>query len=168
MELNVGDQVVHPKYGVGTVVNSQDREFEPGVMHRYYEISMPGTTLWVSLEMPTFGLRKLTVQSEIAHCREILVSHPEPLIEDMRQRQTDINDRLKLGTIAAHCAVVRDLYAYFGQRPVKGRVGDFLHVAQNVLCQEWAEVEGMTLAEAVHEISSLLEVGRLTLTESQV
>jgi RNA polymerase-interacting CarD/CdnL/TRCF family regulator len=168
MELKVGDHVVHPKYGVGTVVNSNDREFEPGVMRRYYEVSMPGTTLWISLEMPTFGLRKLTERSEIARCRKILISHPDPLIEDARQRQTEMADRLKQGTIAAHCEVVRDLYAYFAHKPMKGRVGDFLQVAQNVLCQEWAEVEGLTLAEAIYEVSSLLEISRLTLTEAKM
>jgi len=168
MELKVGDHVVHPRYGVGLVVNFKDREFEPGVMHRYYEISMPGTTLWVSLEMPTFGLRKLTVSSEIARCRLILASHPNPLIENVRERQVEMADRLKLGTIAAHCEVVRDLYALIAHKAGKGREGDFLQVARDVLSQEWAEVEGTTLAEAIHEIASLLEIGRLTLTESKV
>lgn len=168
MELKVGDHVVHPKYGVGTVVNLKDQEFEPGMMRRYYEISMPGTTLWVSLEMPTFGLRKLTVRSEILRCRKILASHPDPFIEDARQRQAEMADRLKLGTIAAHCEVVRDLYAYFGHKPAKGKVGDFLQVAQDVLCQEWAEVEGTTLAEAVYEVSLLLEESWRSLNESTI
>ena len=114
--------MVHPKYGVGIVANLKDREFEPGVMHRYYEISMPGTTLWVSLEMPTFGLRKLTVRSEIARCRIILASPPAPFIENVRERQTEMADQLKLGTIAAHCEVVRDLYAYFADKPSSGRI----------------------------------------------
>ena len=160
MELNIGDQVVHPKYGVGNVVGLQEREFEPGKMRMYYEISMRGTTLWVSMEMPTFGLRKLTVRSEIPHCRKILASHPAPLVEDPRQRQTEMADRLKLGTISAHCEVVRDLHAYFGDRPSTGRVGAFLQVAQDVLCQEWAAVEGVTLLEAVEEIHALLEISR--------
>jgi RNA polymerase-interacting CarD/CdnL/TRCF family regulator len=160
MKLNIGDQVVHPKYGVGDVVGLQEREFEPGKMRMYYEISMRGTTLWVSLEMPTFGLRKLTVRSEISRCREILASHPAPLVEDVRQRQLEMADRLKLGTIAAHCEVVRDLNAYFGDKPSSGRVGAFLQVAQEVLCQEWAVVEGVTILDAVAEINALLEISR--------
>ena len=160
MELKVGDHVVHPKYGLGTVVNLNEREFEPGVMRRYYEISMPGTTLWVSLEMPTFGLRKLTVRSEIAHCRIILASHPAPFIENARERQAEMADQLKLGTIAAHCEVVRDLYAYFGHKPSSGRIESFLQVVQDVLCQEWAMVEGLTLLDAGDEIRALLERSR--------
>jgi RNA polymerase-interacting CarD/CdnL/TRCF family regulator len=167
MELKVGDQVVHPKYGVGNVVSLKDREFEPGMLRTYYEISMLGTTLWVSMEMPTFGLRKLTVRSEISRCRKILASHPAPLTEDPRQRQSEMADRLKLGTITAHCEVVRDLSAYFGHKPSSGKIGAFLQVARDVLCQEWAEVEGITLAEAVDEINTLLEKSRETLSEEK-
>jgi len=168
MELKVGDHVVHPRYGVGMVVNIKDREFEPGVLHTYYEISMPGITLWVSLDMPTFGLRKLTIPDEIAHCRIILASHPNPLLENMRERQADMAERLKLGTIAAHCEVIRDIYTSIAHQASKGREGDFLQVAQDVLCQEWAAVEGTTFVAASQEISSLLEISRLTLTESKV
>jgi hypothetical protein len=36
-----------------------------------------------------------------------------------------------------------------------------------VLCQEWATVEGITLAEAVAEVGTLLEKSKLTLIETQ-
>jgi len=160
MELKIGDQVVHPKYGLGYVVNLNEREFEPGVLHTYYEISMRGITLWVALDMPTFGLRKLSVRSEISHCREILVSLPNVLIENPRERQAEMADRLKLGSIAAHCEVVRDLYAYLGQKPSSGKLGVYLHDTQEVLCQEWAEVEGISLIDATQEVNALLEKGK--------
>ena len=54
VELEVGDRVVHPQYGVGQVVKLDEREFEPGVTRRYYEIAIPGSTLWVPLDLPTF------------------------------------------------------------------------------------------------------------------
>lgn len=160
MKFKIGDRVVHPKYGVGIVVNLKNREFEPSVMHWYYEISIPGTTLWVSLEMPTFGLRNLAERSEIARCRIILASHPAPFIENARERQTEMADQLKLGTIAAHCEVVRDLYAYFRDKPASDRIGGYLRVVQNILCQEWALVEGVTLLDAGEEIKALLETSR--------
>ncbi len=167
MELQVGDRVVHPRYGVGRVVGFQEREFEPGMMRTYYEVSLPGTTLWVSLDMPTFGLRKLTGRGEISLCRKILAAHPAPLIEDPRQRQSEMADRLKLGTLRAHCEVVRDLYAYFGQKSPSSRMGAFLQVAQDVLCQEWAAVEGVTLLDAAKEINTLLEESRETLQNKE-
>src|ERR1044071_3879351 len=169
MTFKIGDRVVHPQYGVGKVVKLDEREFEPGVMRRYYEISIPGgSTVWVPVDLATSGLRKLTAKSEISHCRQILSSHPSPLIEDARLRQSDLSVRLKQGTIAAHCEVVRDLSAHGAHKPISGTIAAFLQSSQNVLCQEWAIVESITLAEAVAEVGSLLEKGRLTVSQVEV
>jgi len=167
MDLKIGDKVVHPQYGVGHVVKLDEREFEPGVMRRYYEISIPGSTLWVPLDQPTFGLRKLTGRGEIARCRQILSSRPLPLTEDARLRQSELSARLKQGTIVAHCEVVRDLSAYGAHKPISGTIAAFLRVTQDVLCQEWAMVEGITIAEASVEISLLLEKSKLVSAETE-
>ncbi len=166
--FKIGDRVVHPQYGVGHVVKLEEREFEPGVMRQYYEISMPGgSTVWVPLGMPTFGLRKLTIRSEIERCRHILSSRPLPLTEEARLRQPDLAARLKEGTITAHCEVVRDLSAYSAHKPVSGTIASFLRGTQDVLCQEWSIVEGITLSEAAVEISLLLEKSKLTMSEKE-
>jgi len=168
MAFKIGDRVVHPQYGVGHVVKLDEKEFEPGAMRRYYEISIPGSTLWVPLDLPTFGLRKLTGRSEIARCRKILESHPSPLTEDSRMRQSDLAARLKQGTISAQCEVVRDLSAYGAHKPLNGTIAAFLRNTQDVLCQEWATVEGITLSEAVIEIGFLLEKSRETMSENAI
>ena len=167
MAFKIGERVVHPQYGVGHVAKLEDREFEPGVMRRYYEIAIPGSTLWVPADLPTFGLRKLTIRSEIERCRQILSSRPSPVGEDARQRQSELSARLKEGTIAAQCEVVRDLSAFGAHKPISGTIAAFLRVTQDVLCQEWAAVEEITLAEAVAEVSLLLEKSKLTLTENK-
>lgn len=165
MKLKIGDKVVHPQYGVGEVVKVEEREFDPGVLREYYEISIPGSTLWVSLDLPSYGLRKLAAKGELARCRRILSSRPEPLGEDPRSRQSELAARLKEGSITAHCEVVRDLSAYGAQKPVSGALGTFQKVTQDVLCQEWATVEGITFHEAASEIGALLEKSRLTVSE---
>jgi RNA polymerase-interacting CarD/CdnL/TRCF family regulator len=167
MTFEIGDKVVHPQYGVGHVAKLEEREFEPGVMRRYYEIAIPGSTLWVPLDLPTLGLRKLTVRSEIARCRQILSSRPSPLADDARLRQSDLSARLKEGTIAAHCEVVRDLSAHSAHKPISGTIAAFLRVTQDVLCQEWAAVEEIPLTDAVAEISLLLEKSKLIITETE-
>ncbi len=98
MVFKVGDKVVHPQHGVGHVVKMEDREFEPGVIKGYYEISIPGgSTLWAPVDLQTSGLRKLAQKNEIARCRKILESRPSPLLADPRLRQTDLSDRLNWG-----------------------------------------------------------------------
>lgn len=156
--FEVGDRVVHPQHGVGQIVKLEDREFERGESHRYYEVQIPGgSTVWVPVDLSNSGLRKLAHKNELVHCREILTDRPLPLTEDGRIRQTDLVARLKQGTIVAQCEVVRDLSAFVAHKPSYGAITAFLEAIVRVLSQEWALVEGITVPEAMSEISSLLE-----------
>jgi RNA polymerase-interacting CarD/CdnL/TRCF family regulator len=158
--FEIGDQVVHPQHGVGQIVKLEDREFERGDTRRYYEIHIPGSTVWVPVDLSNSGLRRLAYKSELALCREILKSRPSPLLEDGRVRQSALVAHLKQGTIAAQCEVVRDLSAFVAHKPAYGTITAFLEAMLRVLCQEWAIVEGITILEATSEINSLLEKPR--------
>lgn len=162
----IGDRVVHPQHGVGQVVKMEDKEFESGVIRRYYEISMlGGSTVWAPVDLGTVGLRKPAERREIARCRKILVARAAPLTEDARSRQSQLLARLKQGTISTFCEVVRDLYAFGEHKSLYGTIAGFYRVTKDVLCQEWAMVEGMTHLEAMQEIDTLLEKGRETMKE---
>ena len=164
--FKIGDTVVHPQHGVGSVVRMEDRSFEPGVTRRYYELSIPdGSTVWVPVDLPSSGLRQLAEKRDLARCRKILEAHPSPLAEDGRFRQSALAARLRQGTLAVQCEVVRDLYAYSAHKPINGPIAAFLQAMRGVLCQEWALVEGITLPAATEEISVLLEKSRLSLKE---
>ena len=156
--FEIGETVVHPQHGVGQVVKLENREFERGIIQKYYEISIPGgSTVWVPVDLQNSGLRGLADKREITHCREILASQALPLAEDGRIRQSELVSNLKRGTIATHCEIVRDLSAFIAHKPAYGTMPAFLQALLSVLCQEWAFVEGIPLAEATYEVSSLLE-----------
>jgi len=160
--FKIGERVVHPQHGVGEVVKLEDREFESGVKRHYYEVSIPsaGSTLWVPVDPPGYGLRKLAEQSEIKLCRQVLVSRPVLFTDDARTRQANLVERLKQGTIRVQCEVLRDLYAFGEHKSLYGSMAGFFRQTQNVLCEEWAIVEGVTLEEAAQEVTSLLEKSR--------
>ena len=160
MSLKVGDQIIHPRHGLGQVTSLAVKQFVEGEKRPFYEISFPGSTLWVPLNLSSSGIRKLTVKSDIANCRRLLKAPATPLNSDPRLRQPELNNHLKKGTLTARCEVVRDLTASGWQKPLSGSMAAFLKVAQDVLCQEWAAVEGVSLREAASEIESLLETGR--------
>jgi RNA polymerase-interacting CarD/CdnL/TRCF family regulator len=166
--FEIGETVVHPRYGVGQIVKLEEREFERGNIRHYYEISIPGgSTVWVPVDARDSGLRKLAGRSDIVDCRKILESRPSPLTADGRFRQSELMAYLKRGTIAAHCEVVRDLSAFVAHKSSYGVVTGFLEAALGVLCQEWALVEGITPSAAVVEISLLLEKSNLTTKETE-
>jgi CarD family transcriptional regulator len=158
LTFEIGERVVHPQHGVGDIVKLEDREFERGKINRYYEISIPGgSTIWVPVDLSDSGLRRLAHKSDLAGCREILKSSPSPLTEDGRVRQSELVARLKRGTIATQCEVVRDVSAFVAHKPAYGTISTFLEAMVRVLCQEWALVEEITVAEAAMQINLLLE-----------
>jgi RNA polymerase-interacting CarD/CdnL/TRCF family regulator len=159
MKFDIGDKVVHPQHGVGYVANLEEKQFEPNALRTYYVISIPDTTLWVPVDMPTSGLRKLSVRSELDQCRQVLQAPPQALKPD-RGLLSSLIDQINQGTIVAHCEVVRDLAAFGWRKPLYGPMADFQRVVLNVLSQEWAAVEELSLVEAAHEISVLLKKGR--------
>jgi len=162
MPIEVGDRVIHPRHGLGQVTSLVVKQFVEGEKRPFYEISFPGSTLWVPLNLAASGIRKLSAKSEIACCRQVLKSPAKPLKHDFRLRQIELNDHLKEGTLTARCEVVRDLTAYGWYKPLSGSIAVFLQTALEILCQEWAAVEGITSAEAATEIQSLLERGKQT------
>ena len=160
MPIKVGDRVIHPRHGLGQVTNLTVKQFVEGEKRPFYEISFPGSTLWVPLNLATSGIRKLSTKNEIASCRQVLKAPAEPLKDDFRLRKIELNDHLKEGTLTARCEVVRDLTAYGWHKPLNGSVAVFLQSTLNVLCQEWAAVEKIPPTEAATEIQSLLEKGK--------
>lgn len=159
MKFAIGDKVVHPQHGVGYVANLEEKQFEPNALRTYYVISIPDTTLWVPIDMPTSGLRKLSARSELDQCRQVLQAPPQPLTPD-RGLLASLIGHINQGTIMAHCEVVRDLAAFGWRKPLYGPIAEFQRVVLNVLSQEWAAVEGLSLVEAAHEIGILLKKGR--------
>ena len=160
MAFKVGDQVIHPRHGLGQVTKMAVKQFVEGEKRPFYEIAFTGSTLWVPLSLSSSGIRKLTIKSEITGCRQVLQAPANHLTSDPRVRQTELNAHLKLGTLTARCEVVRDLIAYSWHKPLNGSMSALLNNSMDVLYQEWAAVEGITPAEAAVEIGSLLEKGR--------
>jgi CarD family transcriptional regulator len=162
MSFKIGDRVVHPHHGVGTITNLANRQFEPGNPRGYYEISMVDGTLWVPVDQPALGLRGLTSKSELTRCAQILQSAPSAYDLDPRKLKEELSKHLRDGTVASQCEVVRDVTALGWKKPLVGAMADLRRVAFNVLCQEWAAVAEVPLGEATQRINGYLSAGKQT------
>lgn len=157
----IGDQVVHPHHGVGFVVRLEEKQFKPDAARRYYVVSIPNMTLWVPVDISLSGLRKLSQKDELEQCRQVLLDKPQALTVG-KDMLANLSARIKRGTLMAQCEVVRDLAAFGLQKPLYDSLANFQFAALNVLCQEWAAVQGITQGDASAEISGLLKKGRAT------
>jgi CarD family transcriptional regulator len=160
MLFKIGDRVVHPHHGVGTITNLASRQFEPGMPRAYYEVSIGSGILWVPVNEPGLGLRKLTAKSNLDRCGLILEGTPSPHGVTPRETRDQLARHLRDGTILAQCEVVRDLTALGWRKPLEGSMAEFRRMALAVLCQEWAAVAEISLAEATDRINTYLAIGR--------
>jgi CarD family transcriptional regulator len=160
LKFAIGDKVVHPQHGVGFVAGLEEKQFKPNAARVYYVVSIPDAVLWVPVEqLSTSGLRKLSLLDELEQCRQVLSDTPQTLSTG-KDLLTNLSNRIKQGTIVDQGEVVRDLAALGWQKPLYGSLVDFQRAILDVLCQEWAAVKGMSVADASYEINGLLKKGR--------
>jgi CarD family transcriptional regulator len=160
MTFEVNDPIVHPQHGVGRVVRMEKRQIGAATAQLYYEIAISKGTVWVPVNGPSTGLRRLTPKGELATYRGLLRGRPKPLADDHRQRQSDITERLRSGSFRARCEVVRDLSAHRWKRPLSESSAALFRTAHEMIDEEWAAAAGVTPAEAAQEIEALLLEGR--------
>ena len=160
MTFKVDDWVVHPRHGVGQIIEIEMRQFGSGNAQSYYEVSIPNGTMWVKVDDSSSGLRNVTPKRDLARYREVLKSRPTELAEDHRERQVELADRLREGSLQSRCELVRDLSALGWKRPLNEATGAISRVACQVLYQEWAMADGVSLREATREVDKLLKEGK--------
>ena len=160
MRFRSKDWLVHPQYGVGRVAMLEIKQVGQGKRQEYYEIAISTGTVWVPVEGHPSGLRKLTPKGELGRHRVLLRSRPTPLAADHKQRHTSLVERLKESTLQAMCEVVRDLTAFRWSKSLNESSSMMLRNTRHFLCSEWAAVEGLSIAEATHEIDALLLEGK--------
>ncbi len=157
MIFKVDDWVVHPRHGVGQIVEIEDLQFDTRPSQPYYQISIPQGTMWVQVDASDSGLRKVATKDDLAACRDVLISRPAELAEDFHERQSALSERLLQGTLQARCELVRDLSALGWHKPLAEGIASIARVARQVLCEEWGMVEGVTHREASREVDRLLK-----------
>ncbi len=160
MAFHIGERVVHPHHGVGTITNVASRQFGPGESRAYYEIAIGDGTLWVPVDEPELGLRKLTAKNQLEQCGLVLEGTPTSRDVNPRELRGVLSRHLRNGTIMAQCEVVRDLTAMSWHKPLVGPMAEFRRMALSVLCQEWSVVAEIPLAEATNRINGYLGRGK--------
>ncbi|MCL4394455.1 MAG: hypothetical protein M1482_06600 [Chloroflexi bacterium] len=160
MEFQIGEHVVHPVYGVGTVKTLTHQRFAGGKMREYYEVVSGGVTVWVPVNEEGFTvLRRIAAKESLGECRRVLKGRPVPFAVDRQKRQLEIAARMKGRMLPALCEIVRDLRAQGRLKPLGIAEDGLLRKTFKALCEEWAASEGVNDQAAIREIESLLQGG---------
>lgn len=157
MQFQIGDQVVHPIHGVGTVKTVSEQVFFGEKVQLYYQVAVQTATVWVpSDKQGSSILRKVAPKESLNECRKLLKQHPGSLDHDRRVRVVEVTRLLKDKMLPALCETVRDLTAFSRQKPLGVTENELLKKTFKALCDEWAAADGVTVRTALDEIESLL------------
>ncbi len=163
MQFNIGDNVVHPVYGVGHIVRIEQKKFSDKGVRQYYKVTLSASTLWIPVDQAhaSIGLRLVTARQDLEQYRNLLQSPPMPFDDEKPQQwHIELTSRLKEGTFPAMCEVVRDLTALDCKKPLGATNKAILRKTQGKLCQEWATAADISVTEAAKEIESLLQAAQ--------
>ncbi len=157
MTFKAGDFIVHPRYGVGSVVRLEEKCLAEDQLRLYYVVVVEKSTVWVPVdENNSAGLRAVTPSRDLKQYRDVLKGRPGKLERDHNRRRQEINERMKDGSFQNLCEAVRDLTAQSWKRPLGEVDLLLLQKLNNSLYREWAASTGVSVAEAADEVQRLL------------
>ncbi len=158
MNFNTGDTVMHWSYGIGQIVNLEERDLS-GLKSLYYAVQMRDLTIWVPADGDVKSrLRSPTPKPRFKRLLAILSGPSQPLPEDRLERRTHLLELLKDGRPESLCQIIRDLSAYQKQKgkPMNDNDQMVLKQSRNTLLGEWGFVLSITHAQAELELHRLL------------
>ena len=109
--FSVGDKVVYPMHGAGTIQNIEEKSVL-GETRAYYILRIPYGKLQVMVPVvgsDAAGLRPIVAKEKIAEVRELLAAPSTPMDENWNRRYRENMDKLRSGDPCKVAEVIRNL-----------------------------------------------------------
>lgn len=156
LAFNVGDSVIHWVYGLGQIINVDEKVLS-GHSCKYYVVQIRDLTLWVPINQTGEPcLRLPTPAVDFQKLFLILASPGEALPVDRFIRKTQLTELLKDRTLESICRVVRDLVFFKSTNKINDSDNSTLNHARDLLLNEWSEALSVPRQQAEHELGNLL------------
>lgn len=157
--FNVGDKVVYPMHGAGTIdsidkKNILDEEVE------YINISMPGgvKVMVPSNQASKQGLRNIISQDEVEKVLCVLETDETEMSDNWNKRYRDNMDKMKSGDIYEVADVVRNLSFKQKEKGLSTGEKKMLNNAKQILVSELVLVENASNAEIEKLVENKIDV----------
>ena len=158
MQFSVGDKVVHPNHGPGSIAGIESKDLMDGPK-QYYVIDVPGQRLTV--RVPTgkaeeVGVRPAMSQSRFPRVLTMLRGRPHWLPDDYKERQEQVYAQLKTRRVMQLARVVRDLTWHRERARLTKTDSGLLKQGLDLLAAEMALVSGDNISDASRLIESTM------------
>jgi CarD family transcriptional regulator len=159
MTFQVGEKVVYPNHGVGTIENISFRAFGTQ-QERFYLLRLSPNSMTVMVpfsHVDDVGLRKVTKCSEINRVLTYLSAGRPCCAHDWKDRFKENSDKMRGGSLLEIAEVFKTLLIIQLAKPLSFREKKMLERARSMLVLETSIAKSLAEKDAVALIAKALE-----------
>jgi CarD family transcriptional regulator len=165
MTFQIGEKVVYPNHGVGTVENISSRTFG-GQFERFYLLRLSYNSLTVMVpfsHVSEIGLRKVTRNGEVARVLTYLAEGVCHRTADWKDRFKENSEKMAHGTLPEVAEVFKSLVIQQVMKPLSFREKKMLDRARHMLITEVSISKSLNEADACALLEKTLAKSSLPL-----
>ena len=143
--FSIGDKVVYPMHGAGTIQNIEEKEVL-GETRAYYILRIPYGNLQVMVPVKgsdAAGLRPIVSEEEVSSVLDVLAAESTPMDENWNRRYRENMDKLRSGDPAKVAEVIRNLMRVERAKRLSTGEKKLLANARQILASEIVLVRGV-------------------------
>jgi CarD family transcriptional regulator, regulator of rRNA transcription len=163
--FQIGEKVVYPNHGIGTVENISARSFG-AQFERFYLLRLTYNSMTVMVpfsHVQEIGLRRVTRNGEIGRVLEFLAEGSAKRNADWKDRYKENSDKMRHGSLLEISEVLKILLIQQAEKPLSFREKKMLERARHMLVTEISISRGLTEAQAVGVLQAALAKSSLTM-----
>jgi CarD family transcriptional regulator len=163
--FRIGEKVVYPTQGVGTVENISARTFGSR-FERFYLLRLTANSMTVMIpfsHVEQVGLRKVTRNVELGRVLGYLGEHAAKSKIDWKDRYKENTDKMRNGSLLGIAEVLKTLLTLQQEKPLSFREKKMLDRARHMLVTELSISRGLKEMEAVGLLQKTLSRASLCL-----
>ncbi len=165
MTFQIGDKVVYPNQGVGTIENISTRSFG-SAFEKFYLLRFGSNSMTVLVPFSNvgdIGLRRVTKDREISRILSFLSNGPCTINPDWKVRYKENTDKMQSGDLLRAAEVFKALLQLHVDKPLSFREKKMLDRARHMLVSEISIARGVPDIHAVGMLQRSLAKAGLTL-----
>ena len=163
MTFQIGEKVVYPNQGVGTIENISSRAFGAN-FEKFYLLKLLYSSMTVMVpfsNVTNIGLRKITKTNEVSRVLTFLSSGSCECPTDWKCRFKENTDKMQTGSLLQVAEVLKTLLILQNEKPLSFREKKMLDRSRHLLVSELAISKGVGESEAAALIERALNKAEL-------
>ena len=163
--FQVGEKVVYPNQGIGTIENISSRAFGTR-FERFYLLRLTFTEMTVIVpfsHVDDIGLRRITRNGEVSRVLTFLAEGTCPTKLDWKERFKENSDKMRHGSLLQIAEVLKTLLMLQIAKPLSFREKHMLQRARHLLITELSISRGLVENDVVDLLQKALSKASLSL-----